>query len=200
MDKKLKVDNIEFIVETLRNVDYGTLALSDNSNQPYSVPVNFVLIHKEIYFHGGKRGRKMSILKTNPKASFSIVEPYSIIPSYFSSKDELACPVSHFFKSVIIDGKLEFVTDYNEKILALSGLMEKLQPEGKYKSMSQEVYNKAINATTIYKLIPTDIGVKFNFGQYMSKERIMMVIEHLEKRSEKKDVETVELIKQYNSL
>ena len=44
----------------------------------------------------------IDILKNNQFASFSVVESYSMIQSYFSSNDKLACPATQFFKSIIM--------------------------------------------------------------------------------------------------
>ena len=66
----------------LDQIKYGTLALSVE-NQPYSLPVNFVRIGSSLYFHGSKKGRKIETMQANPRASFSVVEAGSVIPSYF---------------------------------------------------------------------------------------------------------------------
>jgi len=190
-----EITDQNIINEVLNNSKYGTLAICDN-NKPYSLPINFVKINENIYFHGSKKGRKIDILKNNQFASFSVVENYSMIQSYFSSTDELACPATQFFKSIIIDGKIEFVEDYDEKVLALQKLMEKLQPEGKYKPLKDEVYKKMINATTIYKLVPDELKAKFKFGQHLNQERFDMIINHLEKRNNPKDILTIKLMKE----
>jgi nitroimidazol reductase NimA-like FMN-containing flavoprotein (pyridoxamine 5'-phosphate oxidase superfamily) len=195
MKQIFEVTNKEIIDEMLNNAEYGTLAICTN-NKPYSLPINFVELNNEIYFHGSKKGRKVDILKNNQFASFSVVESYSMIQSYFSSNDELACPATQFFKSIIIDGEIKFVENYDEKVKVLSELMKKLQKEGKYKPLSEEVYQKAINATTIYKLIPNEIKAKFKFGQHLNQERFDMIIKHLEERGNKKDILTIKLMKE----
>ena len=195
MKQIFEITDKNIIDEVLNNSEYGTLAICDN-NKPYSLPINFVKINENIYFHGSKKGRKIDILKNNQFASFSVVENYSMIQSYFSSTDELACPATQFFKSIIIDGKIEFVEDYDEKVLALQKLMEKLQPEGKYKPLKDEVYKKMINATTIYKLVPDELKAKFKFGQHLNQERFDMIINHLEKRNNPKDILTIKLMKE----
>ena len=159
------------------------------------MPINFVELNNEIYFHGSKKGRKIDILKNNQFASFSVVESYSMIQSYFSSNDKLACPATQFFKSIIIDGEIKFVENYDEKVKVLSELMKKLQKEGKYKPLSEEVYQKTINATKIYKLIPNEIKAKFKFGQHLNQERFDMIIKHLEERGNEKDILTIKLMK-----
>lgn len=194
MKQVFEIVDKRVIIDVLNSVEYGTLALCDGS-KPYSLPVNFVLMESQIYFHGSKSGRKIEVLKNNALASFSVVEPYSIIPSFFSSGDGLACPATQFFKSVIIDGKIEFVEDYDEKVKALSGLMRKLQKEGRYIPLDEDVYKSALNATTVYKLIPNETRAKFKFGQHLSRERFDMIVEHLEKRGDKKDMSTLEMMK-----
>ena len=117
------------------------------------------------------------------------------VNTYFSSKDNLACLATQFFKSVIINGKIEFVKNYDEKIIALSKLMEKLQPEGQYKALSDEAYQKVINTTVIFKLKIKDIRAKFKFGQHLNKDRFEMIIKHLEERGEEIDIATIKLMK-----
>ena len=184
INDKIIIDDIFF------NVEYGTLALC-NDNKPYSVPINFVKIEDNIYFHGGKKGKKMEFIKNNSFASFSVVQPYSMIQSYFSSTENMACPATHFFKSIIIDGNIKIVDNYDEKVLALESLMKKLQPEGKYKPLNYEVYKKVIDVTEVFKLIPTKLKGKIKLGQHLPKERFDMIIEHLEQRGSDIDKLTV---------
>jgi len=189
-----EIKNREIIKEVLDSVEFGTLAICKD-DKPHSLPVNFVYLNKCIYFHGSAKGRKIDILKNNPFASFSVVEPYSVIQSYFSSKDNLACPATHFFKSIVIDGKIKFVKNDKEKVQALTALMQKLQKEGRYIPLKEEVYKKIIDATTVYKLNIDNLCSKFKFGQHLSQERFDMIIEHLEKRADKKDISTIQLMK-----
>jgi len=179
--------------EILAEAKFGTLALS-HDNKPYSLPINFVQLDGNIYFHGSKKGRKINAIQNNQLASFSVVESCSIIDSDFSTTDNLACPATHFFKSVLIDGRIEFVEEYDEKVLMLSSFMKKLQPKGGHKPLSDRVYKKAINATLIYKLVPDEISTKLKFGQKLTKERFDMIIKNLKTRDKPKDAETIKLM------
>jgi len=180
-------------MELLKTEEYGTLALCAE-NKPYSLPINFVQVDDVIYFHGKARGRKMDILKKNTFASFSVVKAYSLIPSYFSSTDSLACPATQFYKSIIIDGKIEFVEDLRKKSLALLELMKKLQPEGGYKPFSDKAYEKPLNATTIYKLIPKSKTIKIKIGEKLTEKRFEMILTHLKERGTLLDLETIEMM------
>jgi nitroimidazol reductase NimA-like FMN-containing flavoprotein (pyridoxamine 5'-phosphate oxidase superfamily) len=178
------------LIETfLKSVEYGTLAICID-NRPYSVPLNFVNIDDVFYFHGAKRGKKIDILKQNMQASFSVVKSYSMIQSYFSSIEELACPATQFFKSVIADGTITFVDSREEKVMVMSALMQKLQPEDGYKPLSEGIYKKALDATMVYKLEAKELCAKFKFGQHLTQDRFDMILEHLEKRGNDVDAKT----------
>jgi nitroimidazol reductase NimA-like FMN-containing flavoprotein (pyridoxamine 5'-phosphate oxidase superfamily) len=181
--------------ELLDSADYGTLALSNN-DEPYAVPVNFVRIDETIYFHGALSNKKMKILSSNPKVSFSVVKNYSLIASFFSSNDGLACPATQFFKSVSITGVAKMVEDRDEKAMVFAVLMKKLQPEGGHKPFSNEMYNKTIKTTAVVNIVPTSIRCKFKFGQHLNKERFEMIISHLEERNTQLDKATIEIMKQ----
>jgi nitroimidazol reductase NimA-like FMN-containing flavoprotein (pyridoxamine 5'-phosphate oxidase superfamily) len=190
MKPQFEIKDKNIINDILVNAGYGTLALCKD-NIPYSVPVNFAHQEENIYFHGSQNGRKAEMMSKNPLCSFSVVEPYSLIQSYFSSLEGLACPATHFFRSVSIQGKIEIVSDYDEKVLALELLMKKLQKEGKYKPMGDEVYQKTINITQVYKIVSLDIKGKVKLGQHLPQERFDMILEHLELRGNEIDKLTI---------
>lgn len=194
MNQIFEIKDKLIINNMMRNAEYGTLALSSDEI-PYSVPINFVHEDSIIYFHGSQSGRKKQIIKANPKVSFSIVENFSIIASYFSSKEELACPATQFFKSISIDGEVKIVEDKDEKIKALTLLMQKLQPEGGYKPFDDEAYDKMIKATAVLRLDIKNLRAKFKFGQHLDKKRFEMIISHLEKRNSGIDKDTIEMMK-----
>lgn len=187
---EFEIKNKEIIDEILNSSEYATLALACD-NKPYSVPVNFVHDGNVVYFHGAKKGKKKEFIVSNSYAAFSIALPYSLIQSYFSSTDDLACPATQFFRSVCASGQVFIVEDYDEKVRALSLLMKKLQPEGKYKPLNQEVYTKMINATEVFRFDIENITGKLKVGQNLSQDRFNMVLDYLEKRAYNIDKETI---------
>ena len=198
MRKIYKIKDEKLIEDILEDVEFGTLAICCN-NKPYSLPLNFVQIEKEIFFHGAKKGKKIDIMKNNSNASFSVVESYSLLPSYFSTDTGSASPATHMFKSVIIDGAIGFVEDYEQKANALTFLMKKYQKEGGYRPLNDEIYKKVINATCLYKLIPTQTSAKFHLGQDYNEQRFKRVSDHLKQRGTEKDLRTLELINMYRN-
>ncbi len=147
-----------------------------------------------LYFHGSKNGKKIDIIKANSFASFSVVEAYSVIPSYFGDTSDMACPATHFYRSVVIDGDIKFVVDYDEKVVMLDKLMQKLQKEGRYRPLDDITYKKMISATAIYKLVPQSTTAKVKLGQRYDKEKFDKVIRHLKNRAHPKDLSTIKLM------
>lgn len=194
MKEIFEIKDKNAIEAVLQGAEYGTLALCAD-DKPYSLPLNFAHKNDAIYFHGSQTGRKIDLLKINANASFSIVKSYSVIPSYFSSEDMLACPATHFFCSVLIDGTVKFVTAYDEKVLAIELLMQKLQPEGGYKPLSEEIYRTIIDKTNVLKLTAETLSGKCKIGQHLSEERLERIIEHLEQRDTPLDRETLKIMK-----
>ncbi len=194
MKQIFEITDKNIINQVLDKAEFGTLAICHDS-KPYSLPINFVKVQEALYFHGSQKGKKIDILRDNSLASFSVVEAYSMIQSYFSSNNNLACPATQFFKSVIIDGEIKFVEGYEEKVLALEKLMKKLQPEGKYKPLNEDDYKKSINATAVFRLDIYEIKAKFKFGQHLDQARFEMIIKHLENRDKNVDKATIEIMK-----
>ena len=130
------------------------------------------------------------MISKNINVSFSVVESYSLIPSYFSSTEDLACPATQFFKSIIVDGVAEVVKSREEKAAMFEALMQKLQPEGKYRSFDDRDYDKMLNATAVIKIVPEKLSAKFKFGQHVTEERFEMILKNLEERGDALDFET----------
>jgi len=198
MKKVFHITDKQSINEVLDKAEYGTLAVC-NEDTPYAVPLNFVRIEENIYFHGALKNKKMKMLEKNPYVSFSVVESYSIIASFFSSTEGLACPATHFFKSVSIDGVAEVVSSREEKAMMFEAMMQKLQPEGGYKDFSDEAYDKALKATAVVKIVASTVSCKFKFGQHLDKERFEMILEHLKERNTEIDNETIEMMTTFGS-
>lgn len=172
----------------LHEATYGVLALG--GEQPYAVPVNFVWLDGAVYFHSSPKGKKMRMLRENPKVCFSVVQNEVIIPSYFSSQEGLACPASAFFRSVIIDGSATIIESRDEIAAGFTAMMQKLQPEGDYTPFDSDIYDKHFAALKVVRIDVASLSAKFKFGQNLNAERFDMVIQHLESRGREIDLLT----------
>jgi len=193
---EFQVNDPKQIEALLAECEYGTLSLMDE-DVPYGVPLNFVWYEKCVCFHGSKEGRKMEVIAKNPTASFSVVKPLSLIPSYFSNTRS-ASPATQFFISAHIVGKIEVIENADQKCAMLTALMQKLQPEGGYDAIeaANPIYTKMIEQTGLLRLIPELISLKLKIGQNLTQERKTSLIEKLLQRGTPLDKLTVEMIQQ----
>ncbi|WP_457607958.1 pyridoxamine 5'-phosphate oxidase family protein [Nitratifractor sp.] len=189
----LEKSDLPFIRRLLDDAEYGTLALFDGET-PYAVPVNFVRIGEEIFFHGRRSGRKMRAIQRHPLVSFSVVRSYSLIDSTFSSTEGIACPATQFFASVHLEGTASLVEERKEKAAIFEALMAKLQPAGGYRSFDDPAYDKALEKTAVVRIVPTKIDRKLKFGQKLPIERYERILKHLRQRGNPLDLETVRIM------
>ena len=194
MNPNFEIKDKTLIYDVLDKAEYGTLALCMDK-KPYAVPINFVRVDEDIYFHGALKNKKMKMLEENPNVSFSVVENYALIDSDFSSTECLACPATQFFKSVSIDGLATIEESREVKAKVFEALMQKLQPKGGYKPFSDSDYDAAIKATAVVKIEIETLSCKFKFGQHLNEERFEMIVSHLLARGTHIDRETVRLMK-----
>lgn len=194
---EFKIEDKKEIEALLNSVSYGTLAMAKD-NEPYSVPVNYIYENGDIYFHSATKGKKIDILRQNKIVSFSVVKEASFIPSYFSD-EEFACPATTFFQSILIKGKVEFIESIDKKVEVMNLLMQKFQPEGKYKKIDKnnQKYLNALNSMAVVKINISEMSAKFKLGQHLSKERFEHIVSELSKRGEAIDSQTIKLMKNF---
>jgi len=195
---EFEITDKEIIHTLLSECEYGTLSLIDN-NVPYGIPLNFVWWEEGIAFHGAKEGKKVELIAQNPNASLSIVKPYSLLPSYFSETTS-ACPASQLYASIIMQGVITIIESNEHKASALNALMEKLQPEKRYETITAEnsMYKKRIEEIMILKLIPKSISCKLKMGQNLPADRKKLLLKHLEERGTPLDLLSASAIRQFS--
>lgn len=111
----LPEDEAKTILTEMTN---GVLALKDDSDYPYAVPMSYVYDGDAIYLHSAVAGHKIDCLRYNPKVSFCVVKQDHIVPEEFTT----------YYKSVIVFGTAEFLTDKAEMAAALRLLSGKYSP------------------------------------------------------------------------
>lgn len=192
----------EFIAEDSTEIEkfLGEMSfgfLTQNRNEvPAITPLNYVLYLGDICFHGSRVGEKMQLLKPGSAAAFCVAREVSIIPSFFGGA-EIACPATAFFKSVVIRGSLEEVTDLQEKCDILTALMEKLQPEGRYAPFDLEnpEYLKNVKGVSVVRLKTKERTAKFKFGQNQTRSRWQQILDNLLRRGRPSDLEAASEMK-----
>ncbi len=114
MRRKDKALNDNDIKQLLINGEYGVLSTVDSDAQPYGVPLNYVYINNNLYFHCALEGHKLDNITANDKVSFCIVGRTEVLPAEFSTG----------FESVIAFGSAAVISG-DERYQALVALLEK---------------------------------------------------------------------------
>lgn len=118
-DREIK--DFDEIINIMKKCDVCRLALHDEE-YPYILPLNFGMktVGKDItlYFHGTNEGTKYTLIRKNNKASFEMDCSHRFV------SDSSSCNCTMEFESVIGNGIIELIEDYEEKYKALCILME----------------------------------------------------------------------------
>jgi nitroimidazol reductase NimA-like FMN-containing flavoprotein (pyridoxamine 5'-phosphate oxidase superfamily) len=114
MDRE--IEDLELVNQILDIATHINLAMTDN-NEPYIVPINYIYDpeQKRIYFHGAKEGKKIDILKKNPRVWGSAVIDHGF--------GDGQC--ENLYASVVFSGAVSFIEDYDTKLMILREQIEK---------------------------------------------------------------------------
>ena len=93
-----------------------------DGDEPYVVPMNYGFTMEDnkltLYLHGAKKGRKLDVIRANPKVFFSLecdVQPFA---------GDIACRYGTSYASVMGRGTAVILEDSAEKCEALSRFMK----------------------------------------------------------------------------
>lgn len=119
--RELEVTEFTEIIKILDKSLVAHVGMVDG-DEPYVVPMNFGYIMEgdklTIYLHGAKKGRKIDILRANPKVFFEMecdLKPFD---------GDVACRYGMAYSSLMGQGRAVIVEDVEEKKLALSTVMK----------------------------------------------------------------------------
>ena len=177
----LEIKSYEKIKEFLNGEHVGRLSSIDTNGFPQIIPMNFVFLNDAVYMHSHVRGEKLDNISKNNKVGFEVDRELEFLPSYFEDPNN-ASLADTLYISVVIKGIASFVSDREEKTLALNGLMEKYQPEGYYEPIKSNM--RVLDAVSVIKVIPQILHGKYKIGQHVnSNDRMDLAKKILEKNS-----------------
>jgi nitroimidazol reductase NimA-like FMN-containing flavoprotein (pyridoxamine 5'-phosphate oxidase superfamily) len=136
-----EISSLDEIETIIRSAQVCRLAMADEAGNPYIVPLCFGYENRTLYFHTGKKGKKLDILKKNNKVcvEFDIV--------YDVKKGETPCKWGMKFKSVIGFGNASLIEDPESKRRALDMIMRQYSEDSSF-----EYPEPALNSTVIIKV------------------------------------------------
>ena len=149
--KDKEVTSREWMEEVLREAEWFELAMTDQGGWPYVLPMNFGYEDGYVYVHGAREGKKVDVLRSNPKVCFQAVVGTEIIrdendPSEFSMK----------YCSVTGLGEAQILSDRDEKRKALHVIMHH------YDGPTEPMPDAMIGATLVVKIKVREMTGKVN--------------------------------------
>ena len=177
----LEIKSYEKIKQFLNEEHVGRMSSVDVDGFPQIIPMNFVFRNDAVYMHSHVKGEKLDNISKNNKVGFEADRELEFLPSYFEDPHNAAL-ADTLYISIVIKGIASFVSDREEKTLALNGLMEKYQPEGFYDPLKSDM--RVLDAVSVIKITPQTLHGKYKIGQHMnSNDRMDLAKKILEKNS-----------------
>lgn len=130
--------------DIISRCQYCSMAMVDQDNRPYVLPMNFGYAEGVVYLHSAPEGKKVDILHSNSKVCLAFSTDHEL--RYQS--ENVACSYSMKYRSVLIYGKVTFITDPDEKRRVLNIIMKQYTGRDDFK------YNDpAIKNVLVYKVV-----------------------------------------------
>ena len=105
----------------LKRAPVVRLAMVDGG-EPYVVPLNFGYDGASLVCHSAVAGRKIEVLRRNPRVCFEVTVDETVVTG------SIGCKSSAEYRCVIGYGTVRFIEGREEKIRALDTLMGKFAP------------------------------------------------------------------------
>ncbi|MDY9925280.1 pyridoxamine 5'-phosphate oxidase family protein [Methanosarcina sp.] len=153
MGSKKLIQESRQIEAILANAKFIRLALSDpETSSLYLVPLSFGYKDNVIYFHSSSTGKKIDIIRKNPRVCFEAdIETEVIIA-------DDPCKYNVRYRSVIGHGQAHFVEDYDQKVEGLIVLSEHYGEKGPFEFEAWKVNRLCVIRIEIEKMTGKESG------------------------------------------
>lgn len=132
-----------FSLALIDRCTHGVAALSTGTGTPYCLPLSFVRMENRLYFHCAREGRKIDLLRANPRVWVTFVggdQPAFVPPAMYTT----------YFQSAMVTGTAQEVTDPQEKTAALRALCQKLTPQ--HMEAFDRAVEKSLAVTAVWRI------------------------------------------------
>jgi len=152
--RTLFIENREEIEAVIKSCKTCFVAMSEN-DRPYVLPMNFALDGDAVILHSAQSGRMWETLQKNPNVCINW-----ILGEELAWQDErVGCSYRVKSKSAIVEGSVEIVDDYDEKVRCLELLMAQYSDRD-FKFNSPAIKNVGVMKVHIEKISAKEFGAK----------------------------------------
>ncbi len=152
--RTLNIENKEEIDAVIRACKTCYVAMSDD-NIPYILPLNFGYDGETIILHSAQHGRMWETLKKNPKVCIN----WTLGEELAWQDVQVGCSYRVKSKTVIVEGTIEFIEDFDEKVSCLNTVMSQYS-EREFKFGKPSVVNVGIMKVHVDRLSAKEFGAK----------------------------------------
>lgn len=161
--RTLLIEDMEEINTIITACKTCCVSMSDN-NQPYVLPMNFALDGDSVILHSAQSGRMWETLKKNPQVCIN----WTLGEELAWQNVLVGCSYRVKSKSVLVEGSVEFVDDYDEKYRLLKIFMAQYS-DREFKFGKPSVENVGIMKVSMEKVSAKDFGVNVVPGKKLKK-------------------------------
>jgi len=152
--RTLFIENRMEIDKIIRTCKTCYFAMSDN-DFPYVLPMNFALDGNSVILHSAQSGRMWETLKKNQNVCINW-----IVGEDLAWQDvKVGCSYRVKSKSVLVEGKVEFVDDFDEKTRCMNLMMAQYSDRD-FKFSKPAIENVGIIKVSIDKIAAKEFGSK----------------------------------------
>lgn len=141
----------DFSLALIDRCTHGVMALSTGEAVPYCLPLSFVRVGEDLYFHCARQGRKIDLLRRFPQVCVAFVgedRPAFVPPAEYTT----------YFQSAIVTGTAGEVTDPAERTEAIRALCQKVTPE--HMDAFDAAMEKSLAVTAVWRVHIEEISGK----------------------------------------
>lgn len=152
-----QITDKKIIEEILSHSQICRIAMIDDM-KPYLLPFNYGYRDHCIYIHSAPEGKKIDVLKKNNNVCFEIEQKAEIV------KDTIPCKWATIYRSVVGYGKVDIITNYEQKKKALDIILAHNGGESKNRYQDNQIKTLVILKVNITKLTAKQSS---NWNQFM---------------------------------
>lgn len=139
----------EWALDVLDKAPYITVSMTEEDGMPYALPLSLVKVNDDtFYFHCAQEGKKLDILKKNPRVCLSAVTKCH--PLVGPEDDSFTLE----FKSAIAFGVAEIVEDEVERVEAMRAICQRYLPQ--HMAAFDAAVERSMSHTTIVRIKLTE--------------------------------------------
>lgn len=143
-----------FALDLIDRCTYGVVSVSTGEDTPYCLPLSLVRVEDRLYFHCAREGRKLDLLRKNPRVCVTFVGGSE--PAFVAEQNMY----TDYFQSVIVTGTAREVSAEAEKIAALRALCAKLTPQGMAGDSFDRAIARSLHVTSVWQIEMDQISAK----------------------------------------